>query len=140
MGEPIRGALSALGNDPGILQAHINDLVADPDFEHISNKLTKFNFFEAIGAQRREVRHSDFLAFLLNPKGNHGLGDAFLRRFLKHALKTSFNYPESSDFQIERETRNIDIFLHDDKSHLAVIIENKIDSDEHDNQLERYWR
>lgn len=139
MSEPIKDALSALEDDPGILQAHINDLVADPDFEQIRNKLTRFNFFEAIGAQRREVRHSDFLAFLLNPKGNHGLGDAFLRRFLKHSLKTSFSHPEPSDFQIERETRNIDIFLHDDKNRLAVIIENKIDSDEHDNQLERYW-
>jgi hypothetical protein len=139
MGKPIRDALSALANDPIILQAHINDLVADSDFRHIGEKLTSFNFFEAIGAQRREVRHSDFLAFLLNPRGNHGLGDAFLRRFLKQSLETSFNYPGPSNFQIERETRNVDIFLHDDKNRLAVIIENKIDSDEHDNQLERYW-
>jgi hypothetical protein len=122
-----------------IVATQISNLLADQDFQQIHDKIKRFNFFEAIGAQRREVRHSDFLAFLLDPKGNHGFGDGFLRRFLKRSLKTELNYPGPGDFQIERETRHVDILVHNDKHRLAVIIENKIDSEEHDNQLQRYW-
>ena len=42
-----------------------------------------FNIFSVMGLQTKEVRlHSAFLAELLNPKGNHGLGDKFLVAFL----------------------------------------------------------
>ncbi len=42
-----------------------------------------FNIFEAMGATRQELRHSDFLAFLLDPHQTHGLGDALLRALLR---------------------------------------------------------
>jgi PD-(D/E)XK nuclease superfamily protein len=126
-------------NDISGVESRILRLVADPDFGRIREKLAKFNFFEAIGVQRREVRHSDFLAFLLNPRGNHGLGDAFLRRFLKRSFGSKFVY-SGKQFQVERETMHVDILLHDDVNHLAVIVENKVDAGEHDNQLERYWK
>jgi hypothetical protein len=141
MNRPITNAAPGPTDDPTDLQSRITSLVADPNFEQIRSKLTKFNFFEAIRAQRQEVRHSAFLAFLLDPRKNHGLGDAFLKRFLKRSLKAeaSFSYPGPNDFQVERENMHVDIFLHDEKHSLAVIIENKIDSGEHGNQLENYW-
>jgi len=33
-----------------------------------------------------EVRHSDYLAFLLDPTKNHGLGDLFLKRLVQNIL------------------------------------------------------
>ena len=43
-----------------------------------------FNIFNILGLWSEEVRlHSSFLAELLNPKGNHGCGDIFLRDFVK---------------------------------------------------------
>jgi len=33
----------------------------------------------------QEIRHSHFLAFLMNPRESHQLGDAFVKRFLTHA-------------------------------------------------------
>ncbi|HEU5368889.1 MAG TPA: PD-(D/E)XK nuclease family protein [Ktedonobacterales bacterium] len=57
-------------------------VVDNPDLERLEALLERFNIFEAIGAVRQEVRHSDFLAFLLTPQQNHGLGDAFLKRLI----------------------------------------------------------
>ncbi len=41
------------------------------------------NFMKATGIQCNEIRHSAFLAVLLDPKGDHGQGCAFLDSFIK---------------------------------------------------------
>ena len=49
-----------------------------------------FNIFNVLGLSTSEVRlHSAFLAELLNPNGDHGLGDKFLDAFLKIVIKFS---------------------------------------------------
>ncbi len=40
-------------------------LLDNPELGQLEALLDEFNIFEAIGAVRQEVRHSDFLAFLL---------------------------------------------------------------------------
>jgi hypothetical protein len=40
-------------------------VVDNSDLERLETMLDQFNMFEAMGAVRREVRHSDFLAVLL---------------------------------------------------------------------------
>lgn len=123
----------------------------DGDFEYLESLVSQFNIFEAIGAVRQELRHSELLAFLLDPNENHGLGDSFLRRFLQKAIAnaTASTLPISpvdldvwdlDDVDIRREWKNIDILILDARHRLAVIIENKIDSGEHSDQLARYWR
>ena len=57
-------------------------IVDNSDLEHLEDLIAEFNIFEVLGVQTRETRHSAFLAWLLDPSGNHGLGDYFLRRFL----------------------------------------------------------
>jgi hypothetical protein len=97
----------------------------------------------------QELRHSDFLAFLLDPRQSHGLGDGFLRRLLQKALRAAraghsavspidLDVWNLADAQVQREWRNLDIFVRDEAHQLAVIIENKVDSAEHSGQLERY--
>jgi hypothetical protein len=110
--------------------------------------LDRFNLFTALGIARRELRHSDFLAFLLDSTQNHRLGNTFVRRLLEHATEVNAALPRESipsipdDVRpsVRREWRNIDLLLVDDRLRLAVIIENKIDSHEHSDQLARYFR
>src|SRR5215212_7785715 len=61
-------------------------VVDNPDLECLEGLVGRFNVFEAMGAVNQEVRHSDFLRFLLDPNASHGLGDLFARRFLQAAL------------------------------------------------------
>ncbi len=71
------------GDDLKRLEAFV---VENEDLERLEALLGRFNIFEAIGVVRQEVRHSDFLAYLLDPRGNHGLRDAFVKRLLQKAL------------------------------------------------------
>ncbi len=131
----------------------LESLVVDnPDLERLEALLDQFNIFEAIGAVRQELRHSDFLAFLLNPQQNHGLGDVFLKRLLQKTLSANggtTGVPVTAidlalwsleDVLVLREWQNIDILVLDEEHQLVLIIENKIDSTEHSNQLQRYRR
>jgi hypothetical protein len=124
-------------------------VVDNPDLERLERIISGFNIFEAIGVVRQELRHSDFLAFLLDPRSSHGLGDAFTKRFLQAALsppsaaKISVTPLEIDlwnlrGMEVERERHRIDVLLLDRDNNLAVIIENKIDAGEGRGQLERY--
>jgi hypothetical protein len=44
-------------------------VVDNPDLERLETLLGQFNIFEALDAVRQERRHSDFLAYLLDPSG-----------------------------------------------------------------------
>jgi hypothetical protein len=126
-------------------------VINNPDLERLESLLGQFNLFEALGAVHVEVRHSDFLAFLLAPSESHGLGDFFVKRLLQSALSISAGQTlpitlidlDTWDFDemiVLREWQNIDLLLLDQRNQLAVIIENKIHSSEHSDQLGRYWR
>ncbi len=125
-----------------------NLVVNNLELEKLENLLNRFNIFEALGAVHQEIRHSEFLAYLLSPRQNHGLGDTFIKRFLQEAIAhTEFTQPvtpidldlwDLDDVEIRLEWFSIDILIIDGLHHLAVIIENKIDSGEHDDQLKRY--
>src|ERR1700693_3224301 len=43
----------------------------------------RFNVFDVLGRPRLEETHSSFLAWVLDPAGAHGLGDSFLREFMR---------------------------------------------------------
>ena len=47
---------------------------------------TEFNVFEILGHVRGELAHSSVLAWLLDPVESHGLGDAFLREFMRKSV------------------------------------------------------
>src|SRR5690349_19066545 len=120
-------------------------VVDNPDLERLESLLGQFNLFEALGAVHVELRHSDFLSFLLNPSQNHGLGDTFAKKLLQKALAASTGQAlpitlidldtwDLDELIVLREWQNIDILLIDERNKLAVIIENKIGSTEHNEQ------
>ena len=145
---PIPSPASLQVNDRQALEAFV---VENADLETLEAHLEQFNIFEALGVVRQELRHSDFLAFLLDPRQNHRLGDLFLRRLLQKILisagpRQSAISPvhvdswDLSQLSVHREWKNIDILLIDPLNHQVIIVENKISSTEHSNQLERYLR
>jgi len=135
-------------DEMGALEALVVD---NPDLEQLEVLLGQFNIFEALRAVRQEARHSAFLAYLLDPTQNHGLGDEFARRLLQKALTAASTKPvplspvaldvwSLAALEVRREWHSIDLLLLDEPHRLAVIIENKIDSSEHSDQLRRYFR
>lgn len=140
-----------LNNSEALDRQALEALIIDnPELERLEALLGQFNLFEAIGAVRQELRHSDFLAFLLDPGQSHGLGDEFLRGFLLKARQSAPLWPaplnpialavwDLDETLVLREWRNIDILLANDRHRFVVVIENKVDSGEHSEQLDRYW-
>jgi hypothetical protein len=130
-----------------------NFILSNPELDKLENLLSEFNIFETLNLEHVEIRHSNILAWLLNPNENHGLSSYFLRQFLKFIVSANRSYFETSnlslfDFElfkyrnveVRREWNNIDILIsisEDDKK-LVVAIENKIKTSEHSGQLQRY--
>ena len=129
-------------------------LVLDPDLERLEDLLAEFNLFDVLGIARREPQHSALLAWLLNPRGSHGLRDYFLRRFLSEAAKEArereigkFKYTpidvdgwKLTDIEVATERHDIDILLIAESDGFSCLIENKIGSGEIPGQLNRYLR
>ena len=61
----------------------INDLellfVNNEDLTKIITSLGRFNPIQVMRMENQEIRHSNILAWLLNPKESHGLDDKFLK-------------------------------------------------------------
>lgn len=146
--------MSEAEQDKSHLEA-LRDLDADSqDLERLEALLDqyRFNIFEVLRFPiKDELRHSGFLAFLMRPQEVHGMGDAFLKRFLQQALvqsprtsapvtATELSLWDLGQMEVRREWEEIDIFLLDNRNRLAVIIENKIDAREGRGQLEHYFK
>lgn len=102
------------------------------ELEKLKKELSEFNrkrvlnFFDITLISEREISHSAFLAWLLNPKENHGLNDLFLKYILD---KINFNEKyDIEDITVETEItkvhRRIDIIIH--IKDIIICIENKI--------------
>lgn len=105
-----------------------------------------YNLFRVIDMTSDETSvHSAFLADLLNPKGLHHAGDAFLRLFLeqihsKIGLDTNTARVEREKYigpTTEHTGGRLDLFI-TDSTGKAIIIENKIHASDQENQMERY--
>ena len=125
--------------------------IGNADLERLGALAEEFNIFVAIGAQRREQRHSDFLAFLFDPQQPHGLGDAFAKQLLERVLSTDkarslrasamdFDLWSLEHAMVLREWHKIDLLVVDHSHRLVIVIENKIDSGEESGQLTQYYR
>jgi hypothetical protein len=95
--------------------------------------LDNFNIFSILRDDRDEVHlHSKFLYEILNPKGSHNQQDIFLKLFLEDIISID----DMEIFTLYRERYNIDILMVSHKR--VIILENKIDTTDHSNQLSRY--
>lgn len=132
-------------------QKKIEELLMDMEiFEQIEKMIYNFNVFETLGIINNEIRHSNVLAWLLNPNENHGLGDVFIKKFVQTLfhentiIKSNLNLFDVSlmnyyDFNIRREWNNIDIIAISDENKIVLVIENKVWSKESNHQLKKYF-
>lgn len=104
----------------------------------------QFNLFEAIGVTTQELRHSDFLRFLLDPNEKHGLQDLFLRKLLSATglpvtgTLTDAEVKREEATNHENQQGRIDLLITSTSQKLAIVIENKVGSQEHSDQTSRY--
>lgn len=116
----------------------------------------KYNVFDILNINSQELRHSDFLAFLMNPERSGNLGEQFIRQLLVSLSQSYFN--ETLDFfdlffavfkkiTVRREYKNIDIVCEIEltEKNFVIVIENKIYAGEQfyfgkseKSQLEKY--
>lgn len=139
-------------------------LLEDPDFENLEIELQKPNIFSILGISRMEIRHSNFLAWLLDPNASHGLGNRFLIRILWDLATNEnnsnlieeenkldiieINQLNFSNVEVNREVPlsvnkkdgAIDILINfrDENDKLVICIENKIDAPDSKEQLASY--
>ena len=101
----------------------------------------RYNIFSVLGIETSEVQtHSAFLASLLNPDGNHGVGNAFLDAFVREMNIGDLQLDTTnSQVRVEYVTGDgrIDILIYDNNKK-AIIIENKIYAGDQYEQLKRY--
>ncbi len=122
--------------------------VNNENLDQIEAYLGRFNPIKVMKMERMEIRHSAILAWLLDPKETHGLGDRFLKAFLGEAMsgQSDLGHPTALDIsqsdmrdaEIRCEWQNIDIFVLSPSNQWAFVVENKFDSRQHDGQLEKY--
>ncbi len=126
---------------------------SNDSFRYLKNYYNLQDTAEIYGVSRLEIKHSNFLAWILNPK-NSKLGTLNMRNLLKviqnHYKKDNSNFKSLnlndsmitlSEDSIKREKHNIDLFItfQLDNDDYAIILENKIYSGIHDNQLLNYY-
>ena len=104
----------------------------------------RFNIFDVLKISGMEIRHSNMLAWLLDPHETHGWGTSFLKEFLQN-FNGGYNWineeliKQCSTFTVYREYANIDLLLVSETCRTVIAIENKVYSSQHSNQLERYY-
>ena len=128
-------------------QAIKNFLLDIECLEELSPWASKLNIFDVLRIERQEIRHSNMLRWLLDANETHGIGDKFISMFMQRVFSDNklpqmdiFNCLLSDfySFSVHRESKHIDILIISHKEKIAVAIENKVDSHEHSNQLNRY--
>jgi len=101
-----------------------------------------FNLFFLISNQYyKENLHSDILAALLNPNGEHKQGSFFLQAFLEYlnSIGASIHINDYVNSIVQREKGRIDICIKSENKH-AIIIENKINNAvDMNGQIPRYY-
>jgi hypothetical protein len=116
-------------------EASFKRLINDIDFDRLELWLKNPNIFRILKISKTEIRHSNFLAWLLDPLESHNLREVFLKRFLNE-ISIDLEISGIDGIEVRREWRNIDLLVL--TSEFAICIENKVESTEHSDQLLRY--
>ena len=95
-----------------------------------------YNIFTLFHDFSDEVNlHSNFIASLLDPNGDHYKGDIFLKLFLETCGIDDFSI-DTSRATVFKEFKHIDIYISDGKKH--IILENKVYAKDQPTQIARY--
>jgi len=124
------------------------------DFDE-KREYDRFNVITALHKERDEVNlHSRIISYLLSPKSGHGMNETYIRLFVREILKLAEEKFDLSNVLVlpnenkKSEYKDIDILIVNKLRSQAIIVENKIDAKDSNNdtkrdgykgQLERYY-
>lgn len=127
------------------LEKRYKDLLSDDLYDRLLLRTQEPNIFKILGVSNYEIRHSNFLGWLLDPYETHGLSDIFLQRFLQDVLIDErakgisiieLGSLNLNEVEVRREWKNIDILIITEN--FVVCVENKMWSGESHGQLLKY--
>ena len=105
--------------------------------------------FDALRLHGDELFHSNLLAWLLDPRGSHGLGDHFLQGFLaacgasraiSAANRPSTIVRRERSLELDGGYGRLDIWMLNQEANFVCAVENKIWASEGEGQLAWYRR
>lgn len=134
----------------------IAQLEHSKEFARLHQKFHQFNPLKVLRVDQFEIRHSNILAWLLDPNENHQMGSFFVKKLLSRLITRPENEDKGAgidfltylhvsfgDVEVEREVkthtnRYLDLLVHIPSQKLVLVIENKFHSGESVGQLENY--
>lgn len=145
--------------DLKLLQKEFDD--PGSDLYKLEKKLNEFNVFDVLNIVNVEIRHSNVLAWLLDPNESHNIGDQALKLFLKSIhrgessksgvdLTSLINSSSKIDAEVRKEEKveifqrqkarriDISILIKYGSKKFLIIIENKIGAEDTTRQLVDY--
>jgi hypothetical protein len=136
-------------SDAGAQAALETFVVYNDDLLELESHIGRFNIFDALGIARAEIRHSNFLAFILDPAESHGQGQLFLKAVLTDLLKQApserrplspveLDGTDLRGVEVKREWKHTDLLIRCREPPFVVVIENKIGAKEGPDQLSGY--
>lgn len=137
----------------------IEDLIVRSEhFQELDNEQSYFCPFEAIGMVNQEIRHAQFLSYILDSNRPHGFGDIYLRSFLQIAAEDAHEQLSDTpglrpidihllsfeEARVIREKDDIDLRIiipqsaKNSQGEIVLAFELKIKSSETPKQLQKY--
>lgn len=124
-------------------------VIQNDDLLRLEGLIGRFNIFDALSVSHVEIRHSNFLAFILDPAESHGQGQLFLKALLMDILRAApiekrpispvdLDGDDLQGVRVRREWQSIDLLITCEHPRFLIAIENKIYATEHSDQLIRY--
>jgi predicted transcriptional regulator len=132
-------------------------LLLSSGFKELQERLEVFdpNLWQILGISRKEIFVSQFLAWLLNPSGQHNFGSQFLKDFIVEALRfvqekqtalslVKLVVMDLSEAEVTAESwlgknSRPDIVINDRGNGFLCVIENKVGANEGDGQTQKYY-
>jgi hypothetical protein len=143
--------------DAASFKADLTSLIMEcPELAQLEARLAQFNIFRILKADRHEIRHSNMLAWLLNPIESHGLEDLFLRRWIMEIMykadqdnvteadrvsPISIDVLQIENVEVYRERDSIDVLVivsTKNGDEWVFCIENKVGAKQSKDQLKKY--
>ncbi len=139
-----------VGSNKDILDEVSDLLMRSEAFRELSESQEAYCPFEALGVARQEIRHSNFLADIIDPLGRHGFGDLLLKSFIEtllgqageKELRLAIHLEDLGGAIVLREWKRIDLLIRIPsvvgEKDLVFVIEIKVEANESAGQLASY--
>ena len=122
------------------MEQELQQLLESAEFReyHDALQTRPFNLFDVLRNAEYEIRHSNVLAWLLDPDESHGIGNAFLREFVRYlheraddanvARMPEIFGDEPHRIRVARELDDVDVTIFvEEPANVLVAIENKME-------------